>query len=622
MEIFACDASTGTKHVVDVGEKLTFKGLKAAIAKLVPIEAAQMVLTHAGVEVGGVQEEDEQVGGSAVESGDEVQVTRDNTEIKKQLRNGRSLLSLPPWVRADRALVEAALEHGMSAVRYATEELRSDKSLLLKGLDSHNGMDDVDLSFVGKSLWDDKEFVLVALSNCSTPAALLNHVSPRLRKDKEVGLVAIEHHDIREVILFLDESLRNCPDFMLKCLAKERGKSLEPPSDEEGSDDDTCSSSYSSVGESLIMMALSDSLRNDLVFMRKAVRLTTDFVLYANDLVRSDAEVMGYAVRRSPTLISLCSDSLRNCDTFMRTVLTRHPELLGMASPRLRADPELAMAALESGDTEVLARVDPIVFKHRPLLEKLLEDANSELLALVVQHCGDELLHDEQLILKALQEDIDTWGLVPSDLRHNKAFVLRCLEADVPLYTHLDLELRCDPEVAQKSGCDADTFPFELLNDAEFAIEYMSQDRWTQLSDFRPLLGDRKVVLAALQHNADALSVALPGVRRDPEAMLLAAHATNGESLKYIMPELAENVDFYLKIVEDTEYVSHLPETEPAAAVAVAERITSKEKKEKFATAMQSAPKLQKYQDPEEMVSSRYSVNDEASESYTSEESD
>eukprot|EP01061_Rhynchopus_euleeides_P017251 TRINITY_DN2870_c0_g1_i1.p1 TRINITY_DN2870_c0_g1~~TRINITY_DN2870_c0_g1_i1.p1 ORF type:complete len:612 (+),score=172.66 TRINITY_DN2870_c0_g1_i1:72-1838(+) len=588
MEVFACDAGTGDRHVVDVGENLTFKGLKAAIAKLIPVPVSEMLLTHGGVEVGGAQEEEELVGGSAVAAGDELQVARNNTSLKKQLSHGHcSLLSQPPWVRTDRELVEAAVNHDEGELCHASDELRSDKDFLL-GLAREGSIHDTTLGFIGESLWDEKEFVMAALQHCPiTPALLLIHASQRLRQDREVGLAAIEHHDPDEVIMFLDEKLRSCPEFMLACLAAECGAD----SDDDVTDDTSLSCDSSLWGSSVIMKVLPDSLRTNVEFMRKAARITSDVAFVAGDAVLSDAEVMGCVVRRTPSLIKLCSDSLRNCDTFMRLMITRHPGLLALASPQLCADPELVLAALDSDmDNAVLllmSRSDPAVFRHRPLFERVIDEY--EILPRALQHCGDELLHDEALMVKVLNEHSAMWVMLPADMRSDKAFVLRCLEEGLSVYDSLGIELQCDPEVVLLAKRTAHQLPFELLNDPEFATRFLSDDENSKdLCEFNTLLGDRAVVFAALRHFPEAMRHARPTLRRDPEVMLEAARMTGGKSLQFIAPELVANVDFYLEIVNDATYVSNLPKTDAAVVAAVAERITSEKKRSAFVKLMQS----------------------------------
>jgi hypothetical protein len=81
--------------------------------------------------------------------------------------------------RADRAIVEQAIDNWAYAIMYASEDLKGDRELIRKAVSSIGGA----LEYASDSLKDDKEIVMLAVSG--DPDAL-EYASDKLKKDKDI----------------------------------------------------------------------------------------------------------------------------------------------------------------------------------------------------------------------------------------------------------------------------------------------------------------------------------------------------------------------------------------------------------------------------------------------------
>eukprot|EP01061_Rhynchopus_euleeides_P005952 TRINITY_DN15044_c0_g2_i1.p1 TRINITY_DN15044_c0_g2~~TRINITY_DN15044_c0_g2_i1.p1 ORF type:complete len:572 (+),score=154.82 TRINITY_DN15044_c0_g2_i1:126-1718(+) len=528
------------------------------------------------------------------------------------------------------------MENDADEFCFASAKHRSDKDLAMDAV--RRGMSHYDA--FGETLWDDPVFVRAVLRQSSEPSLVHSYMSERLSQDPAI-MWAVVKQDMSACLPVCSPELRGNANFMLRCLARElgRGDSIDSDTDTD-SDSSECARSrdrdsdssgtaclsgastperdvltdvtpehdyadsedptilslsevYSRGDELTVLPMLSDTLRGDIEFMKKAVRMTTLSLMYCSDALKANAEIMKYAVKRTPRFMALCSDSLKDDRDFMLAVVTARPQTIAFASARIRGDPEIALVSI-SCDCSTVPHLEPPAFRNRALVSKLIAEGGEEVALTAVRHCGDELRHDAELMLEALrQTQGEAWLSIPASLRREKAFALRCLEEDIELYSVMLLDQRCDKDIALKACVSPSEVPYELLGDKEFAIAYLSQgpSEAKRCDEFEALLGDPDVILAAAQHTPSAVGVALPSVQRDPDAMLLAAHATDGESLRYIKLDMEGLADFYLKIAQETEYAASLPTAPSKIVMEVAQRIGDAKKKCAFIKAMQKGSK-------------------------------
>ena len=617
MEIFAREEATGITHPVDVGEKLTFTGLKKELAATIPIKAREMVLSHAGVTLGDDYDAAELVASSAVAAGDEILVAQDTTNIKELLQSGNAgLEAFPPWVRNDRELVLAAIAADAEQYSNVGEPLCLSEEIIIAALDG--GLEGSHLR--EKDIWNNRNIVLAIVKE---NAHYLGFAAEEIRKDKQLCLDIVPI-SLEAALFFAHKSLRKDPDFMYACIVEEcqyeSDSDDDEPDDSDDSDSDLCTTESSEIDTDFLtsncMQCADDVLKGDIAFMKKAAKVSTRCLVYAKPCVLENAEIMLPALLKRPSLVPHVPRSLLDNDDFMKQVLIKRPALFSYASDALKADIDFALKLLRlpflDSPLVVLSHLPDDVFQSRRLIEIVLEDEDDSEALMFCAMQNSTLSKDADTMCKALNMDPDLFVLVDPSLKKDKTFALRVVAATPTLFLKFPYEVREEHDVAMLYVADArllDGVGYALRQDRTFALAAVNVSGMllAQLPTFE---NDADVVLAAVSQTKAAIKHAGAGVRGDAAFMILAAHAS-AKVLGAVTQSLLDDVDFCVNVANEKEMVPHLPRVSTSVAAAVLERLEGDSVKHRFDTCMSKAGELQNIEDFAGGVScSRYAPQD------------
>mmetsp|Transcript_129760 Transcript_129760/g.403570 ORF Transcript_129760/g.403570 Transcript_129760/m.403570 type:complete len:288 (-) Transcript_129760:15-878(-) len=131
-----------------------------------------------------------------------------------------ALEDAPRWVRADRAVVLAAVRQHGSALEFAAEALRADHEVVLAAIHQ----DACALEFAVAELWHDRAFVRSAVSQ---NGLLLISAVEELRADEEIVVAAALQN--RASLRWAADELKRDRGFLLRVLGLDLGQGIWSP---------------------------------------------------------------------------------------------------------------------------------------------------------------------------------------------------------------------------------------------------------------------------------------------------------------------------------------------------------------------------------------------------------
>eukprot|EP00434_Breviolum_minutum_P038142 symbB.v1.2.033825.t1/scaffold4256.1/size42321/2 len=133
--------------------------------------------------------------------------------LQKIQQNPFALCDAPMPIKANRQVLQVACEKDVSALAYATEDLRSDQDFALD-LVSMNGNA---LRYLCPNLRGNRDVVLLAVQSAGS---MLKYASAKLKADPEIVLVAIGQD--AKALMHVDLDLLHDPDFTMQAMATNR----------------------------------------------------------------------------------------------------------------------------------------------------------------------------------------------------------------------------------------------------------------------------------------------------------------------------------------------------------------------------------------------------------------
>ena len=283
-------------------------------------------------------------------------------------------------------------------------------------------------------LKDDEEVIVAAMMN---DPSNFGCASPRLKKrEKEIFTKVLTSTTRKRGLLFAaSKSLCNDKDFVMK-VVKKYPQDIRYASDVLKDDKEVCFSAIASSGEGedeVILLWVSNRLRNDKVIVLSAMRKNNYNFIYAGEKAQADRDIVTIAV----------ATNARN---------------LKYAAPKFRNDKEMIMAAMENNET-VLCYASKGLKENKELFLYAIKKC-----AYTLRYASDSLLDDKEVVLLALSQrryGYDLLCYASERLRNDKEIVLVAVRNNPWEITYASESCRNDVEVATEA---VNAFPSTLYH--------------------------------------------------------------------------------------------------------------------------------------------------------------
>ena len=259
--------------------------------------------------------------------------------------------------------------------------------------------------YITHELLGDKEFMVEALRTSAYANALLEHVSPELRKDKDIVLAAINRN--ANNISFMDESFYQDRDVVLAIADNLHSLGSAPISSPSGK-------LYYTIFEKV-----PSSFLDDREVVLKMVASYGLAIKYASDRLKRDREI---------GLIASDSDAEEDVYRYPLPIITVYPYYY--LSDELKNDRQIALNAISHkwlaySFLPKQLQLDEEIFKTT--FTNGLEDRNSWVLGKSIEFIFDKIF--------------------PIEIRNNRNLMLYVLSIRPDFYSRLSKELKADPDI-------------------------------------------------------------------------------------------------------------------------------------------------------------------------------
>mmetsp|Transcript_40277 Transcript_40277/g.124384 ORF Transcript_40277/g.124384 Transcript_40277/m.124384 type:complete len:427 (+) Transcript_40277:13-1293(+) len=295
----------------------------------------------------------------------------------------------PASVCGDRETILGAVGQDAAALQYATEELRSDKALVVQAVRIRGEA----LRYASAALRGDREVVIEAIAQ---DRLALRHASEELRAD--VGLLS-EAMRLRE------------RGHTLQCAVEELGAPIEAVREASQSlDPEVWRTKVSRDWQRLSHAPAATKADRELV--REAIRTSWGLALcYASVELQADRELVLEAVRLHGESLRYAAEGLRDDREIVLEAVRQTWRALAYASEDVRGDREVAVEALMQS-TESLEHVTEALRADRDFM---LRAVGCDGLAL--RYASEELREDREIVAEAFKHNNMALRYVPEALR-------------------------------------------------------------------------------------------------------------------------------------------------------------------------------------------------------------
>lgn len=261
---------------------------------------------------------------------------------------GSALKFAPAAMQDDEEVVEAAVtsepSHGF---QYASPRLKSKAEFILKLLNKNKAnCCDATLEYVDESLKNDKTFMLKALA---INPGFLSFAGEAIKKDKEIGLYAIEHDPSHNrAFAQLDSSLKDDID-VARTAIKRYGGSYNHVSGRLQKNRDLALAAVNWGAD--MWKYVAQSLKDDLGFVRAAATLNPKVTEYLDikGRFRKDKDIVLAAIEKSEAALPLMlEESLQRDENFIRAAVKKNGGALRYAPAKFVKDKEIVLVAVQN----------------------------------------------------------------------------------------------------------------------------------------------------------------------------------------------------------------------------------------------------------------------------------
>ena len=255
-------------------------------------------------------------------------------------------------LRNDKDVMLAAVSSDGGLLEFAADELRNDKEVVSAALaapwkpfESPYCKNDSALKYASEQLRSDREFVLPEINS---NFYALKYVSDDLRNDKEL-LLQVAQGNEGCAFEFASDELHNDKDMAL-AIVTIKGESLEYASENLRNDKDIVLAAVKASSYGQALFYASDAMQNDKDIVLAAVNKKGRALQYASEALRNDKEVVLVAMKEDGGALGNASDELKNDKEVVLAAVNNYGLALNDASDELQNDMGVVSAAVGHDD--------------------------------------------------------------------------------------------------------------------------------------------------------------------------------------------------------------------------------------------------------------------------------
>lgn len=329
--------------------------------------------------------------------------------------------------------------------------------------------------------------------------------------------------------------------------------------------------------------------------LKSAIIKNVKIMEYASNGLKDNQEIMVEAIKQQPMLVSLASDRLKKDRDFALVTVKIDGFCLTILNPKFLSDLELVSEALETYGG-IFTKLDKSLKNDKKLALKAVKNNG-----LLLKDLNDELRQDLEIVLTAVTQNGKALRFVPPALKNNHSIILAAMTnisnpADLipaPFFEERDIaiasvrnnglfleklkkEFKADPEVVLTAVMnDPSAIKFanrNLWGNKEIMLAVVSGDgnllsHAIFASTKSKLNDDFDVVLAAVTCDALgsenlALESASPGLQNDRRIVLAAVHV-NPDAIKFASVVLQKDPEILQAAEEARKYPKILIQERP-----------------------------------------------------------
>ncbi len=246
--------------------------------------------------------------------------------------------------------------------------------------------------------------------------------------------------------------------------------------------------------------------------------------------LRNDKMFVLKAVMENGLAFKYASEKLRNDKEFVLAVLNQYGLALEHVSEELKNDKDVVMAAVEHG------------------------------IGLALEHASEELKNNKEVVLAAVRTGGFALKYASEELKNNKYLVDDAVSYNGFALKYASEELKNDYDIVRSAvfqNRDALVYASEELQNCKHLVIQAIEDGYCLSRVSKELKNDKEVVLAAVYQDGFALEYVSEEVKND-KMFVLKAVMENGFALKYASERLRDDKEFILKAIKKGNWFTYV----------------------------------------------------------------
>ena len=434
---------------------------------------------------------------------------KDNKEFMLQAINNQDIGHRLKIDREGKAEVEDSI------IKYASQNLRNDKDIVLKAIEKNPDA----LEFASDRLKDDDMVVRRAILNYNTTA--LQFASERLKNNFDIVKTAVQMNP--EVLQFASKELRNNEDIVKEAVAYDTQYFKFAG--------DKIKENFPTV-EKFTEKILYDNKE----FALNKLQYTMSNFNSVSDRLKNDKEFIGEVVARWRNTFEFIPDKFKDDKEIVLKAMKTDGISLEFVSDRLKEDKEVVMTAVKNN-------------------WKALEFA------------PDKFKDDKDIIMEVVKQNGKALKLASENMQKDREIVLASITStrygtSNSLIT-INEKFRDDKEIVMEAMSYSGGYGYELIsdrlkNDKEVTYCYASQESFNITKILDKFKEDKEIIMRGIGstwRNSDyILENASPKFRDDKDVMLMAVE-NYPPSLELASERLKNDIEVVRRAVEYDTYI-------------------------------------------------------------------
>ncbi|EFC37839.1 predicted protein [Naegleria gruberi] len=348
-------------------------------------------------------------------------------------RDGSILEFASPRIKSVKSIVKKAMSNYVYVFEDASEELRSDRELVMHALELGGGNL---YEHFGEELKKDKNIILNVLS---TNEDVFEHLDPEMRNDKDIVMCAVERDG--NLLEHASDALRGDKQVVLRAVTTS-AEALEYASDDLRSDLEVVQQAVSTNG-CAIEYVLDESLKN-----RELLLKTISTYPQAIDGTEfsSDRDFILQCIRDQPIIMEYVDESLQTDKEFIKEIIKQSKgAAIEHLTEEMKSDQEIVMLSMEEYPAALQYASEEIKNNRDIVLKAVTVDGA------VLDYCSEALKKDREVVMAAVGNNGQALSYASEVFRNDKEIALLACKTYGFAFLMVGESLRHDQDILEQA---------------------------------------------------------------------------------------------------------------------------------------------------------------------------